>query len=535
MSVTFAPHYYINSGTIQFSGTGNRTVTFTGVGALLAKADAVTGQLLSPFGTGSILIADNKMTVLASVNSATQATVALDWAGSTSPDLPYLLFAPSQQTAIIQELMKQAANKGGLLNPFREFVWDDGAARLRIVTEGGLIKFYVGATKSGGTETATVLAQSIDPATGAYTTARTINMTGGTPTWPFAGSSLQIAGNTGVPSILLVNYGGAVGVYGARAAGTVGSPATVGANSTLYTIGGYAHDGAAWSSGTRASISLLSAETWGPGAHGTRIRLSTTLNGTTTLVTRLHLENNGALNAGVDNVGSLGEAAARWNALNIGTGASRFDGLVGVGTAATYKLDIRDTVANVFRMSGGSADALTWLLRADNGGTAQEYQFGVTKNTHPWNAGFYLYSNTQARLDWRLDAATGYTGFGGTPTPAATLDINGTVAFRSGSVALANGLNSNIATPAFAAARVTGPTGAFSVGGLTGGVDGRIVKLYNSVAQTMTIVNEDASSTAGNRIKTLTGANIVLRATANSHVTFRYDASDARWIVESIN
>lgn len=126
-------------------------------------------------------------------------------------------------------------------------------------------------------------------------------------------------------------------------------------------------------------------------------------------------------------------------------------------------------------------------------------------------------------------------GVGGAVTPAATLDVNGTVAFRTGSVALANGLNSNIATPAFAHVRITGPTGAFSVGGLTGGVDGRIVRLYNTVSQTMTIVNEDASSTAGNRITTLTGANIVLRVTARSYVSLRYDATESRWIVESIN
>jgi hypothetical protein len=50
----------------------------------------------------------------------------------------------------------------------------------------------------------------------------------------------------------------------------------------------------------------------------------------------------------------------------------------------------------------------------------------------------------------------------------------------------------------------------------------------------MTIVNEDASSTATSRIKTLTGGNVVLRA-GTSAATFMYCDVEDRFILMSSN
>lgn len=111
------------------------------------------------------------------------------------------------------------------------------------------------------------------------------------------------------------------------------------------------------------------------------------------------------------------------------------------------------------------------------------------------------------------------------------------LALSKSSTAVVNGLNSNIANGANSYLRLTGPTGAFSIGGFTTGpgVDGYVLKVYNTTSQTMTIVNEDASSTAANRIKTLTGANVVLRTTLPSFATFIYDTTDSRWILTATN
>src|SRR4030042_1236477 len=97
------------------------------------------------------------------------------------------------------------------------------------------------------------------------------------------------------------------------------------------------------------------------------------------------------------------------------------------------------------------------------------------------------------------------------------------------SLVLVNGLNSDISIPANAYIVAAGPTAAFSLGGFSAGSNGRIIIIHNNVAYTMTIVNEDASSTAANRINTLTGANVVLSADSKSAATFVYDSTASRW------
>lgn len=96
------------------------------------------------------------------------------------------------------------------------------------------------------------------------------------------------------------------------------------------------------------------------------------------------------------------------------------------------------------------------------------------------------------------------------------------------SLSLANGENSNVTLSAGTNFYISGPTSGFSLTGLTGGVDGREITLYNSVAYAMTLTN-DATSTAANRFLTLTGADV---ATTTQGV-FRcvYSATASRWIV----
>jgi hypothetical protein len=99
---------------------------------------------------------------------------------------------------------------------------------------------------------------------------------------------------------------------------------------------------------------------------------------------------------------------------------------------------------------------------------------------------------------------------------------------------LTNGLNSNIAIGQTTFLYVQGPTAAFSLGGFAGGVDGRTLQVFCSMPQAMTIVNEDATSIAANRIATLTGVNVTLRA-GISFATFIYAAPISRWLLVSTN
>ena len=112
-----------------------------------------------------------------------------------------------------------------------------------------------------------------------------------------------------------------------------------------------------------------------------------------------------------------------------------------------------------------------------------------------------------------------------------------TVAPPTSALTLVNGLNSNIALTTTMRMRITGPTGAFSLGGFVAPAapDGIRLWVYNPTSQTMTIVNQDGSSSAANRISTLTGQNVVLQSSEPSYATFSYDATDTKWILESYN
>lgn len=154
---------------------------------------------------------------------------------------------------------------------------------------------------------------------------------------------------------------------------------------------------------------------------------------------------------------------------------------------------------------------------------------------YPRTLGYVPYQDSGGNLaDSTLfhDSANNRYGFA-TATPAATVDVNGTLATRSYNQTLSNGLNSNLPAPTTSYSRITGPTGAFSVGGVSivTGENGKRLTIHNTTAQAMTIVHEDASSTAAHRINTLTGANVVYPA-RQSVVHLVYSTTTSRWILD---
>lgn len=102
-------------------------------------------------------------------------------------------------------------------------------------------------------------------------------------------------------------------------------------------------------------------------------------------------------------------------------------------------------------------------------------------------------------------------------------------------VTVANGDNHNLDISTGGFIKLEGPSAAYAITGFTGGADGRILRIYNSVSQTLTIKNEDSNSTAANRILTLTGSNVALRTDGQSAAEFIYDSEQSRWILKSYN
>ena len=105
----------------------------------------------------------------------------------------------------------------------------------------------------------------------------------------------------------------------------------------------------------------------------------------------------------------------------------------------------------------------------------------------------------------------------------------------SSSITLAAGLNNNISRPA-PYIKIAGPVAGFTITGMAQAIDGQVLYLFNTVAQQMTISNENVNSTAVNRIVTLTGGDVVLRA-GTSFAQFIYSSTTltGRWILMATN
>lgn len=119
----------------------------------------------------------------------------------------------------------------------------------------------------------------------------------------------------------------------------------------------------------------------------------------------------------------------------------------------------------------------------------------------------------------------------GTTSPNTQVDIAGDIALRGGAFTAVNGNNNNINIGGASFVRITGPTAAFTITGIAGGVNGKVVILYNAATYNMTIANENTNSTATNRITTLTGSGVT--TTGVGAITLIYDSTASRWIVTS--
>ncbi len=202
----------------------------------------------------------------------------------------------------------------------------------------------------------------------------------------------------------------------------------------------------------------------------------------------------------------------------------------GAYTGDATKLYFDGTSAAVGAVSG----AKTATLEVSSQSASNE---AIRVRANGFAFGTMAFTDATGATEWGSLSSTasaltliGPTGGTVATAPSTPLTVNGYLATAQGAVVLANGLNSNTVPPATSFIRATGPTLAFSLGGFTGGVDGRKMTLYNTTSQTMTIVNEDASSTATNRITTLTGANVILAAGSPSVAEFTYDGTALRWI-----
>lgn len=218
-------------------------------------------------------------------------------------------------------------------------------------------------------------------------------------------------------------------------------------------------------------------------------------------------------------------------------------GNLGIGTAApAYKLDILAPGGTIgMRILSGNATQLTYLSL---GRTTEYAQIGAcTAGTFFTDAAdgdmAVKNFNTGKLLLGASFVSTAAMAFNtanqigvNTVTPAVRFDINGDFALREGlSPVFVNGVNSNVAIGATSHIRITGPTAAFSITGLAGGVNGKIITLINGTTFPMTI-SHDVTSVAANRIYVPGGSNLVVDE-QYAAITLIYNSGLSRWVVQS--
>lgn len=120
-----------------------------------------------------------------------------------------------------------------------------------------------------------------------------------------------------------------------------------------------------------------------------------------------------------------------------------------------------------------------------------------------------------------------------TETPEAILDVNGDVIFRPGDLLLQDVPEQvvDVNTSKFSFYRITGPTADFEIAGITGGIDGRIVTLFNRSGFAMTLHPEDPDALPEEGILTPNAEDLVVPN--RSMVSLYYDATETRWVVQS--
>ena len=146
---------------------------------------------------------------------------------------------------------------------------------------------------------------------------------------------------------------------------------------------------------------------------------------------------------------------------------------------------------------------------------------GSTAGVMSWSTGLIWNSITS-----RLGANT--------PAPNTTIDVNGDIALRASGYPALGGTNNDIAIGANSFIRISGPVAAFTITGIAGGVDGKIVVLYNSTSQPMTIAHDNAGSSGSNRIYCKGGVSLIPLGQYGV-VKLIYSSADSRWIVMGTN
>ena len=216
---------------------------------------------------------------------------------------------------------------------------------------------------------------------------------------------------------------------------------------------------------------------------------------------------------------------------------------IGAGTTPTATLHALTSGAKIVAISGGLFNNTSTSATNAINKISLDIQ-----SSGSWGSGVASTSNNIG-LNVNVSGATntvnniaalfngGDVGIGNTQ-PAVSLDVSNDFATReynyTTSVAgTINNVNFDGLNNQMAMVRIQTATAPFLITGIVGGANGKHLTIYNGSTQSMTIVNQSASSTAANRLVTGTIANIPVPSTGSAN--FIYSNQEQRWVCYAVS
>ncbi|MDG1476360.1 MAG: hypothetical protein P8Q14_04385 [Vicingaceae bacterium] len=153
----------------------------------------------------------------------------------------------------------------------------------------------------------------------------------------------------------------------------------------------------------------------------------------------------------------------------------------------------------------------------------------ITSGTSTAEGQLLFYTKAAALAERMRIDEDGNVGIG-TTTPNTSLDVANDVAIReSVNTTTTNAISNMAGTAGTSFINFTSQTSNFSIFSIADGVDGKILRLFNSTGFNMTVANDTGTS---NSILTMSGGNI--STVGQGVITLQYSANEQRWIVVSI-